>query len=201
MSKRVDEQEIAIARVYARSALELAERQGQAESLHEEFRDLAEMIAGDEGLERFLGSPLVGAKALAAALERALRGRASDLLVNTLQVMNSKGRLELVPALAVAYWQELEELRGRIEVEVATAVPLGDAQRARLREAIVRFTGKQPDVKEKVEPSLIAGMVIRLGDRKIDTSAAKEIHRLEARLMERAGDEIHAGKTHFEEAK
>ncbi len=201
MSKRLDEQEVAVARVYARSALALAESEGQAESLLEEIEELAALVVRDAGVERFFGSPLVEGKARAEALERALRGRASDLLVNTLQVMNRKGRLELVPALAEAYHQELEELRGRVEVEVETAVPLGEAQRARLREAIVRFTGRQPDVSETVDPSLLAGMVVRVGDRKIDTSAAKEIRRLKARLMERAAAEIHAGRTYFEEAR
>ncbi len=201
MPKRLDEQEIAVARVYARSALALAESEGQAESLLEEIEGLAALVARDASFERFVGSPLVDGKARAGALERALRGRASDLLVNTLQVMNRKGRLQLVPALAEAYRQELEELRGRVEVEVETAVPLGEKQRARLREAIVRFTGRQPDVVERVDPSLLAGMVVRVGDRKVDTSAAKEIRRLEARLMERAADDIHAGRTYFEESR
>ena len=55
-------------------------------------------------------------------------------------------------------------------------------------------------LEESVEPSLIGGLVLQLADRKIDTSVSKEIRGLEHRLMERASQEIHSGKTYFEEA-
>ena len=198
MPGKIDEQTLAVAAVYADSLLELAEDQGVAETILEELAGLVEMLDANAGIEGFFISPLVDMEGRREALDRALGGRASDLLLNTLQVMNRKGRLGLVRALAEAYRRALEELRGEVEVQVTTAVPLGEEIRQRLAESTSGLTGRKARLIEQVDPALLGGMVITIGDRKIDTSVATELQKMHAKLLERASREIQSGRRYVE---
>lgn len=191
-------QEVAIALVYARSALFLAEESGLTETLLEELGGLAMEVERNPAFEEFLVSPLVDERDRGAALDRLFRGRLSDVLLNTLQVMNAKGRIGLLMALAEAYRQEYEKLTNQIRVQVRTAAPLADSLRRQLEQAVSEFTGKRPTLEESVDESLIGGMVLQVGDRKVDSSLARALHELGRKLRDRASHEIHTGKTHFE---
>lgn len=186
----VNDRELALARIYSKAMLELAEQRGEAENLLDELQEVARFLDGNPELERFFGSPLVDDEDRARVLEKAFRGKASDLLVDALQVVNRKGRLGLLRAIAEGYRLEIRELRGRVEAHVRTAVPLTEALRTRVREAVARHTGKQPDLVERVDPALIGGIVIQVGDEKIDGSLARRLRDLGRNLELRASQEI-----------
>lgn len=186
----VNDRELAIGRIYSRSMLSLAEERGESDELLGELQDLVKYLDRNPELEQFLGSPLVDQEDRARTLERALRGKASDLLVDSLQVVNRKGRLGLLRAIAEGYRVEHGLLRGIAEARVRTAVPLSEAMRARVRESVARFTGKQPRLIEKVDPSLIGGIVIEVDGRKIDGSVASRLRELGQALDRRASQEI-----------
>lgn len=192
---RLDEQHVAVARVYAQALLGLAGEKGQEHDVLEELEVMLEHFDRQPGFEAILGDPAVDETARAEILERVLRDRANDLLTNTLQVMNRKGRSGLIRHLAEAYRDEVGRLDNQVEATATTAVPLSDDNRARLVEALARFTGKKVMLEEKVDDSLIAGMVLRIGDQKIDSSVARELWRVGSRLDERASDELSAAMT------
>ena len=186
----VSDQELSIARLYSRALLQLAEERSETESLLEELGGLVDYLDRNPELERFLASPLVDGEDRADLLERAFRGKASDLLVDGLQVVNRKGRLGLLRGIAEGYRIEHRELRGMVEARVRTAVPLAEPLRARVREVVARHTGKQPVLVEKVDPSLIGGIVIEVGGEKIDGSLARRLRELGENLERRATQEI-----------
>ena len=134
----------------------------------------------------------------AATLEKALRERASELVVNTLQVMNGKGRLGLLRALAEAYRLENEHQRGEVDVEVTTAIELSEELRRRITVSASRYSGRTARLIEKVDPELLGGLVLKIGDRKIDSSLARQIHDARERLFERASQELHGEKSYFD---
>jgi len=193
-------QEIAIARVYAQAVLKLAEAQGQADTVLEELEGLGAQIDKDPAFANFLGTPLVDTKERRQSLDRMFRGKMNETLLDTLQVMNSKGRSQLVRALVEAYSQEYEELRGQVRVAVQSAVPLTESLRQQLQQAVSSFTGMRPKLEESVDPELIGGLVLQVADRRVDTSVFKEIKGLRQQLLDRASQEIHSGKTYLEEA-
>jgi F-type H+-transporting ATPase subunit delta len=189
----VDERNLGLGRLYARAILDLAEEQGQADELLEELTGLAGYLEDHPELEVFFASPLVEEDARAATIEKVFRRRASDLLADALQVINRKGRLGALRAIAEAYRQELRDRRGMVDVTVRTAVPLSEALRARLSESLAGFTGKKPTLIEKVDPAVIGGMVVEVAGTKIDTSVASRLKDLGAALERRASEEIHRG--------
>ncbi len=186
MGERIDSRELAVARVYAFALLGLAEERGLADQVGAELEGLAQGVSSDRTLAGFLASPLVGEGERRAVLEKALRGGLEDLTVDALQVMSRKGRLALVPALAVSYRRELDRRRGRVDVAVASAVPLSPSLRARLQATLARVTGREPVLRERVDADLVAGLRLAIGDRQIDGSIAARLRRLDSRLLERA---------------
>jgi F-type H+-transporting ATPase subunit delta len=189
----LDDKHLAVARVYSLAILDLAEEQGIADQVGEELQELARYVARNPEFADFLGSPLIDAGERQAALEKILRGRASDLLVDALQVVNRKERMILLPAVAETYRQELRDRRGRVDVQVKTPVELPAALREKLRQAVVHFTGREPDLIERVDPTLLGGMVVQVGDDKIDASVASQLKALSEALFERASQEIVRG--------
>lgn len=189
----LDDKHLAVARVYSRSLLGLAEEQGAGDRVGEELSELARLVAEDREFADFLGSPLIDAAERQAAIEKIFRGRLSDLLVDALQVVNRKERMLLVPAIAETYRQELRDLRGRVDVLVRTAVELPSGLREKLTAAVGRFTGKTPELVEKVDPGLLGGIVVQVGDDKIDASVASQLKELSEALLRRASQEIVRG--------
>jgi F-type H+-transporting ATPase subunit delta len=191
----MNDTQLAVAGVYSRALLELARETGAEDALLEELAGLAGYLAGHPEVADFFASPLVDAAARRETVEKTFRGRASDLLVDGLQVLNRKGRLDLLPAVAEAYRRQHRELKGIVDVQVRTAVPLSPALRDRLAAAARRFTGREPHLVEEVQPGLLGGLVIQVGDQKIDASIASQLHEISRRLDERGSQEIYRGGT------
>lgn len=196
----IDERDREIGRLYAEAILHVAEEQGQAEELLEELNGLVEYLDKNPELERFLASPLIEEEPRTHAIEEAFRGKASDLLVDSLLVVNRKGRLSALRAIAVAYRAALRDLRGWLDVHVRTAVPLTPALRERLSQALAASTSRKPTLIEKVDPAVIGGLVIEVEGRKIDASVASRLHDLSEALLARASREIHSGRAYVAES-
>ncbi len=196
----VDERDREVGRLYAEAMLHVAEEQGQSEALLEELDGLVAYMDGHPEFERFLGSPLVEEGPHEQVLEKAFRGKASDLLVDSLLVVNRKGRLSSVRAIALAYRAALRDLRGWVDVRVRTAVPLTPELRNRLTEVLAAATGRTPTLIEKVDPAVIGGLVVQVAGRKIDASVASRLHDLSTALASRAAREIHSGKAYVAES-
>jgi F-type H+-transporting ATPase subunit delta len=195
-----DERDREIGRLYAEAILHVAEEKGQAEELLEELNGLIEYLDGNPELDRFLASPMIEAEPREKVIEQAFRGKASDLLLDSLLVVNRKGRLSALRAIVAAYRAELRDLRGWVDVHVRTAVPLTADLRQRLEQTLATSTGRKPTLIEKVDPSVIGGLVVEVQGRKIDASVASRLHDLSAALLARASREIHSGKAYVAES-
>ncbi|HYH46824.1 MAG TPA: ATP synthase F1 subunit delta [Thermoanaerobaculia bacterium] len=192
MSTATDTQ-LAVASVYSRALLALARERGEEDALLDELTQVADYLARTPAFIDFLGSPLVDGDARQQVIEKAFRGRASDLLVDGLQVLNRKERLGLLAAVAQAYRSQHRELKGIVDVHVRTAVPLSPALRQQLEAAARHFTGRTPLLIEQVDPALVGGLVVQVGDRKMDSSIASRLHEISRRFDERGSQEIYRG--------
>jgi len=188
---KLDDKQIGVARIYCRALLELAEKQGVADAVGAELGEIAELVERDARFDSFIASPLVDPDDRERFLEKVFRGRATDVLVDALQVMSRKGRLAVLPTLAAVYHQEHEALRGRIEAHVVSAVALSDAARERLTKTLTRSTGLTVDLQESVDPSLLGGLIVRVGDRKYDGSVRHKVRVLRSIFDERARQHIY----------
>ncbi len=189
--------ELPIGKVYAASLFQLAQEQGVSDAVRDELNELASFVEGNLEFADFLSSPTVDVEARKKAIEKAFRGRLSDVVVDTLQVMNRGNRLGLIGALAAAFSALHEEKAGGVEVRVRTATAMTDAARQRLQAVVSKKTGKNARIKESVDPSLLGGLVVRVGDDKLDASVAHKLAELSVKMLDRASREIYSGREYI----
>jgi F-type H+-transporting ATPase subunit delta len=177
-----------LARVYAESLMVAAAKQSPAaiQDIGEELTEFTRAITVDSpALGAFLTSPAVGKKQKASVLETALQGRSSDLLRGLLAVLSQNNRLGLLRSIAAAYRGLLDERAGRVRVKVTTAVPLGDDQKTKLTASLKGLLNQEPVLDVRVEPDLLGGMLVQVGDSVIDTTVRTRLQSLRKLLLEK----------------
>lgn len=188
-----DDKAMAVARVYARALLGLADEAGHDQEVREELESLAALYDADSGFRDFLTNPAVDQGDRRRGLESMFRSRLLPVTVDALQVLNRKGRSALLPALVEAYREAHDRLRRKVEVRITSARALTDEQRRRLAEAVEIHTGRTPSFVERVDAGLVGGMVVQIGDEKTDGSVVTRLRNLSGALLDRASREIHSG--------
>lgn len=189
-----------IANSYAKTLLDLTEEAGRTDEVLAEFKGFSGLLREEPRLGEYLASQMVDGDRRAFLLEKSYRGRMNDLLLSTLQVIIRKGRGGLIPQIYEQYRLAVEEARNEIDVHVTSAVPLGDVSRRQLIEAATRVAGKTARLVEHVDDSILGGLVIRIGDEKLDGSVLRHLQRIAQQLHERAVHEIHRGEAYVEGA-
>lgn len=197
---KLDHNATAVADAYAKTLLDLCLRKDNADRVVEEFGDFVELMKKDAAFGDFMSSVAVDEDARRAVLEKHFRGKMDDLLLSTLQVINRRGRCDLLGLIRERFVHWLGEHRNQVEVQVASAIPLTDALREKLRAAIQSLTGHAPRIRESVDPSLLGGLVIRVGDDKLDGSVRRQLRIIYDHMHERASVELHSNRQYYETA-
>ena len=191
----------AVARVYATSLLELAEAAGGDEKIAETGEQLAavvEIVHSDPQFAEFLRSPIVKRSSRGDSIRRMLDGQVSDLLLRFLLVLNDKGRLGRLADVSAAFEEILNERFGKVEVDVFTVDGrLDDAQVSLMAGKIRSKLGKEPVFHQYKDPSLIGGLVLRVGDQLIDGSVRGRLRGLRESLLGRGTAAIRSGGESF----
>jgi len=197
----LDPRERQVGVTYAKALLGAAEKAGQSEAVMAELDSLVtDLLDAFPRWETVLASGLIPPDEKIAMLDRSLGGRASPLLLNFLKVLARHGRLDAIRAVQLAAREQFDELRGRIPVEVHTATPLDDASAARIAAALRGMVSLEPDLIRVTNPSLIGGLVIRVGDTVYDGSVSSRLERMRAQMMNRSVHEIQSRRDRFRPA-
>jgi F-type H+-transporting ATPase subunit delta len=189
----------AIADVYAKSLLELALQHNVTDRVLEDFAGLVDLIGSDSDFAAFMTSATIDADKRKASLEKIFSGRMDDVLLRTLLVLNDRCRADIVEKVFSRYRSLLEEQQGRVEVEVIAAAEMAPAEQNQLSLEITALTGKQAVLDIQIDPALVGGLIVRIGDWQVDASVRRQLALIKASLKTRASKEIHSGRSHFDE--
>ena len=179
----------AAAGIYAQSLLELATEKGQAEAVGEELGALRELWNRDPNFAAMMSSAAVDEDARRESIRRIFGKQLSPLALNALLVLNDKRRSMILPAVCDAYRRKLADHLGRQAVYVTSSAPLADGQLQKLTSEVKRLTGRDAVLMQRVEPELLGGMRVQIGDRLYDTSVSRRIRNMKVQLhasLERA---------------
>jgi F-type H+-transporting ATPase subunit delta len=190
-----------VARVYAEALLNAAEKQHQADAVLEEFESLVQdVFRASPQFESFLASGVIDRDQKAVVIRSVFEGRASELFVNFFLVLNAHERLSLLRSILAAVRALRDQRARRLRVVVRTAVPLPDDQRGRLEHELREAFRLDPVLETRVEPALLGGLVVRVGDWVYDASVRTRIDTLRNQLMARSSHEIQSRRDRFSSA-
>jgi F-type H+-transporting ATPase subunit delta len=173
-----------VARRYAKALFELGVDAGTLASLVAEVRSIADAYEGSSELRSALDNPLVAHAAKRAVLaEIADRAQASTIVKNAVLLLGDRRRMHALPAIAQLLHEMADLREGVLRAEVTTATRLPDAYYARLQQQLEKMTGKRVVIDRKEDPSLVAGVVTRIGDTVIDGSLRTRLHEMTHALL------------------
>ena len=169
----------AVGRRYGRAVFDLA-REGKVEgAVAQDFQNFARMFAQSDLLRSAMGDPLVSDDAREKVLaELVQRLELSPLSQNAIRFIARKGRVDAIGAIAAELARLVDEASGVLRAKVSSATPLDAAYLDKLRGELERSTGRKVELSHTVDPSLIAGIVTRIGDRVIDGSLRSRLQSL-----------------------
>ena len=170
-----------IARPYAEAAFRLAEA-GNALGKWSEMLGALALVARDERVRVAASDPKLSAAQAAGIFISVLSGRLSSEVENLVRVLAANARLELLPEIRAHFEVLKNEREGVVEAEVHSAFALSEAQVADLVQRLEKKTGRKVRAKVAIDPELIAGVRVVLGDRVIDGSARAQLAALESAL-------------------
>jgi len=168
---------------YATALADIALEQGAAGPVKKQLEDFGAAFAESVELRNFLSSPAVERAAKHGVIEKlATRLGASRILRNFLFVVVDNQRVHLLPEIMQTFESVVRQRMGMAEAEVTSAAELTAAQKTTLQQTLERLTGKKIQAKYSLDPALLGGAVVRIGDTVYDGSVRNRLNQMRMRL-------------------
>jgi F-type H+-transporting ATPase subunit delta len=168
------------ARRYATALFDLAAQRHALEQVEGDLGTLDRALSESPDFARMIGSPVLSregqGRAVGALAERFGLG---DIVRNFLGVLAKQRRLAGLPAMIGEFRRQLAAHRGEETAEVTSAVPLDEPQLAEIRNAVASYAGRPVQLTAAVDPTLLGGVVLRIGSRMVDASLKTKLQNLE----------------------
>ena len=171
----------ASAKRYAQATFDIALQRGQLDQWASDLGLVVEALQNDE-FSAFLEHAKVPLAQKVQTIGEAFQ-EVDPMVLNLLSLLVSRGLAELVPEVEEGYRELLDQHRGREKVDVSSAVPLEDSEREQIVRFLTRLINKEVVLDSRVDPSILGGLVIKVGDRLIDGSTRTRLEGLGKQLQ------------------
>lgn len=172
---------MSVATTYAEAVFEAARDAGAVDVVAGDLAGFSEAVAGSDDLRAVLHDPKIDTRAKKGIVGSLTEG-AHPVVVNFLQVLLDRGRMADFPDIVEAFERRVSLAEDRLQVEAITAVPLPEDLRARIVEQIQQKTGAAVDLTETVDPEIVGGLVLQIGESVVDGSVRHRIDELRETL-------------------
>ncbi|MEW6661872.1 MAG: F0F1 ATP synthase subunit delta [Bacillota bacterium] len=176
--------DVTIARRYARALFELALERGQMAAVDEDLAALIKLIQENQDLKRFLADQLIGPERKKELVQTVLAGALSKTTLHFIMLVIDKRRERLLEVMYREFRSCINQSANILEGEVGSAVPLDREDLAQLEEKLSAAIKKKVLLTNRVEPALIGGLVVKLGDRVYDGSLRYRLTALKQKLRQ-----------------
>ena len=166
-----------IAEVYARSMFEVAREQGKLEEIREQLNQFAQALEDDRDLQVFFFSPYFSTQEKEEGLSRMLDG-ADPTFVNFLELLIENHRMPVIFRVRRSFESLWEEENRLLPVSVTSAVELDEATVRQIGDRIAAQTGRRVQLRADVEPDILGGIVVRVGNAVLDASVRNRLDQL-----------------------
>lgn len=175
--------ETTIARNYAEALLSLAHKAGDLDGWGGYISAVAAAMQSEDSLRNFLAAPQVSAAEKNGVIAKAFEGRLPRTMVRFLQKLVQNRRQMLIPAIAVEYANLVDEMEGRLHAQVTVAREASEADRQAIASQLSRVLGKHVVPHVHVNPAILGGVVVKVGDKVMDGSVRRRLATLKARIL------------------
>ena len=186
-----------VANVYAVAYLDAAGGSGGEAAVEELASFVDDVLKQQSVFDQLLRGAALGRDEKIQLIDRVVAGRSTPLFANVLRALAKHGRLDLLQGIRRQSELELERRAGQRRVSVSSAVELSSEALASIRSSLAASLGCDPILETRIDPSLIGGVVIRVGDTVYDGSLKTQVKQLRVRLRERCLNEIQRGRDRF----
>jgi F-type H+-transporting ATPase subunit delta len=198
VSAGFDEKASELAKTYAEALLNAAVKAGKPEDVLGELDAIRDFVAGKfPTFALLMRSPVRSVAQKDQLLVKLFEGKALPTTVHFLRVLNRHGRLELLGSILNSARVLWERRQNRRKVAVRSARPLSDGQKDALRDLLARSLRATPVLSAEVDPALIGGLIVQIGDVVYDGSVRNHLEQLRNRLIEGKTHEIQSRRDHF----
>jgi len=168
----------ALNRRYAKSLLDLALEQNKLEDVKKDIDLLREVVDASRELRVLLKSPVVNEDKKEAIMSSLFKDKIDDLTFRFIVIVLKKGREAQMEGIAQGFVNLYRAHKGIEEAVVTSAVELSETQRKEIREKLMSLTGNSIEITETIDPSIIGGVKIRVGDKQYNGSVAYQLDQL-----------------------
>jgi F-type H+-transporting ATPase subunit delta len=172
-----------IGRNYAETLLTLAGKEGQQEEWGALIDAIAVAMQQERTLKTFLESPKIAASQKIEILARALGKKAPPLFLRYLETVVSKRRQMLIPVIASEYRALIDESEGRVHANVTVAREPAESERDALAKQLSRVLGKRVVPHITLNPAILGGLIVKIGDTVMDGSVRRRLATLRSRML------------------
>ena len=177
--------------VYAKAVMSVSKEAGKMEQVLDELDSFTDAMSKLNSVRQALESPRVATPEKLEIIDKiASSAKCSDEFRRFLKVLIEKGRFDCLFAVRQSAQKMYQDMAGQVEAKVITAEEIDDQLRNKIAKKLSTFLGKDVLVKTSVDPDIIGGMVVRVGDTVFDSSVANELKRVRHQAVQRAGQEI-----------
>ena len=159
---------------YARALLDLAVENNKTEQVSANMLALISANKENEEFNLFLNSPIISSEKK-NEIFKVLFPNFESQTVSFMELIAKNGRESLLPAIAASYEAQLKEQKGIVSVILTSAVPLDEATKATILQKIQKAVQGTIELEQEIDPSLIGGFVIKIGDNRIDASVKNQL--------------------------
>ena len=174
-----------IAEVYSRALFEVAREQDKLDKVHEQVGEFADAVSEQRDLQVFFFSPYFSIEEKKEGLDKAVQG-ADDIVLNTLHLLIEKHRTPALFRIRDQLDKLWEEENRLLAVDLTSAVELDDRTVKRVRDAIAEQTDRRIQLKTHVDPDILGGIVLRVGNSILDASIRNRLEQLRKQVARAA---------------
>lgn len=176
--------------VYAKALLAFGKDSGSLGRLVDELDGVVDAVREVPGLQATLESPRISGDEKSKLIEKAFEGRIEKDLVNFLKVVGAKGRFDCLGAIASSARTMQDEMSGRVSAMLTSASEIDDSVKNKIAEQLSKVLGKTVSLESSVDPEILGGMVVRIGDTVYDGSVVNQLAQVRAKAVKSAADAI-----------
>ncbi len=162
---------------YAKAILDLAKDRNESDAVYQDMESISQTITSSEELQSLLASPVIKDDLKRNALKEIFKN-ASPVTLGAFDILLENNRINILKAVAQKYIQQYNELNNIQVATVTTAIPLDSNLEGKIQDKIREITGNSATIKNVVDPSIIGGFILRIGDLQYNASVAKNLNNL-----------------------